>query len=121
MIKTRRTEERRERRIKRTRKKYTFKGRRRLVVYRSSKHIYAQLMDDLQGVCITGASSLSPEIRDKTKDLTKKETALLVGELVAKRAQDKGIDKVVFDRHGYRYQGRVKALAEGARKGGLKF
>ncbi len=91
----------------------------RLVVYKSLKQIYAQLMDDRANTCITGASSLAKEIAGVKAQ--KKEMASKVGLLIAERAKSKGITEVVFDRSGYRYHGRVKALAEGARKGGLKF
>ena len=94
----------------------------RLAVFRSTRHIYAQIIDDTKGVTISAASSLSPEIRDKVKECKgKKEVARLVGQLVAQRAVEKGIKKVAFDRGGYKYHGRVKALAEGARESGLEF
>ena len=121
MITKRRVKERQLRRIKRCQHKYESSGLVRLVVHRSSKHIYGQLVNDYAGVCITAASSLSPGVREKTKGLTKTRVALLVGEALAARAKEKNIEKIVFDRHGYKYQGRIKALAEGARKGGLKF
>jgi large subunit ribosomal protein L18 len=88
----------------------------RLTVFRSNAQIYAQIIDDLQGKTLVSASSLT--IKDK---VAKKEQAALVGELVAKAAQEAGISQVVFDRNGYLYHGRIKELAEGARKGGLKF
>jgi large subunit ribosomal protein L18 len=93
----------------------------RLNVYRSLKHIYAQVIDDVAGVTIASASTLDPEIRSQLEDKDKKQAAELVGETVAKRAKDKGVEKVVFDRGGYLYTGRVEALANGARKGGLDF
>ena len=93
----------------------------RLNVYRSLKHIYAQVIDDVAGVTIASASTVDPEIRAQLEDKTKKQAAELVGETVAKRAKDKGVEKVVFDRGGYLYTGRVEALANGARKGGLDF
>ncbi len=88
----------------------------RLTVFRSNTQIYAQVIDDLSGKTLVSASSLA--IKDK---VTKKEQAAQVGESVAKAAQEAGITEVVFDRNGYLYHGRVKELAEGARKGGLKF
>ena len=91
----------------------------RLNVFRSGKHIYAQIIDDVQGATLVSASTL-----DKSLDLTSthnKEAAKIVGELVAKRALDKGIENVVFDRGGYIYHGRIEALADGARGAGLKF
>ncbi len=99
----------------------------RLVVFRSHKHIYAQLVIDAPvGPCkvITGASSLSPEVKNEIKEKAikgKTQIAKLVGNLIAKRAIEKGYKTVVFDRAGYKYHGRVKALAEGAREGGLRF
>lgn len=91
----------------------------RLVVYRSLKQIYAQLVDDQSGRCIAGASSLSKELADLKA--AKTERAAKVGELIAAKAKEKGVEKVILDRSGYLYHGRVKALTEGARKGGLKF
>ena len=93
----------------------------RLNVYRSLKHIYAQVIDDVAGVTIASASTMDPEVRTQLEGKDKKQAAELVGETVAKRAKDKGVEKVVFDRGGYLYTGRVEALANGARKGGLDF
>lgn len=93
----------------------------RLNVFRSLSEIYAQVIDDHQGHTLVSASTLDTELRTKMKGLTKTEQAKLVGENLAERAKAKGISQVVFDRGGYRYIGRVKALAEGARKGGLEF
>jgi large subunit ribosomal protein L18 len=91
----------------------------RLSVYRSLNHIYAQVIDDLSGKTIAAASTLSPELKDgKGK---KRELAKEVGKLVAKKCQEKQIAAVVFDRNGFMYHGRVAAVAEGAREGGLKF
>lgn len=90
----------------------------RLNVFRSAKHIYAQLIDDANGVTLVSASSLSKDFEGEGGN---KETAKKVGELIAKHAADKGITEVVFDRGGYLYHGRVKELADGAREGGLKF
>lgn len=89
----------------------------RLNVYRSNKNIYAQVIDDVAGVTLASASTLDKEISGGTKT----EAATQVGALVAKRANDKGIKKVVFDRGGYLYHGRVQALAEAARENGLEF
>lgn len=94
----------------------------RLSVYRSLNHIYAQAIDDTSGKTILSASSLDPEIKGKSATKTgNREMAKLVGDLVARKCKEKGIDKVVFDRSGYIYHGRIKALAEAARAGGLKF
>jgi large subunit ribosomal protein L18 len=90
-------------------------------VFRSHKHIYSQLVDDVQGTTLLGASTQSPELRDTVKGKTKTEASREVGKLIASRAADKGIKQVAFDRGGYKYHGRLKALAEGAREGGLEF
>lgn len=90
----------------------------RLSVFRSLKHIYAQLIDDEKRHTLTSASDLELKIKKKMKKI---EIAKEVGKLIAKKAQELKIEKVVFDRGGYKYHGRVKALAEGAREGGLKF
>ena len=91
----------------------------RLSVFRSNKEIYAQLIDDLSGRTICAASSREKEVAESTGN--KVEKSFKVGELIAKKAADAGIKAVSFDRNGYLYHGRVKSLAEGARKGGLKF
>jgi len=110
---------RREKRKKRTRAKtFGTKERPRLCVFRSLKHIYAQIVDDTEGKTLVSASDF--EIKDK-KGLKKVEIAKEVGKLIAKKALEKKINKVAFDRSGYKYHGRVKALAEGAREGGLTF
>ena len=96
-------------------------SRPRLCVFRSLNHIYAQVIDDSQGHTLAHVSTLDPEIRDKLAGKAKTGEAELVGSLVAKRALDMGIAQVVFDRGGYKYHGRVKALAEAAREEGLKF
>ncbi|NPV07209.1 MAG: 50S ribosomal protein L18 [Anaerolineae bacterium] len=93
----------------------------RLNVFRSLKHIYVQLVDDTQGNTLASASTLDPEIRARLAELPKMQQAELVGETVAQRAREKGITKVVFDRGGYAYHGRIERLAEAARKGGLEF
>ncbi len=96
-------------------------SRPRLCVFRSLNHIYAQVIDDSRGHTLTSASSLDPEIKSKADGKTKADKSELVGSLLAKRALSEGITNVVFDRGGYKYHGRVKVLAEAARKGGLKF
>lgn len=99
----------------------TGKGRLRLSVFRSDRHIYAQVIDDTKGVTIVAASTLDEELKAKLKSTANKDAATAVGKLVAERAAKKGIKEIVFDRGGYLYHGRVKALAEGAREGGLTF
>jgi large subunit ribosomal protein L18 len=93
----------------------------RLNVFRSLSEIYAQLIDDEQGQTLVSASSIDNELRSKMAGMNKTQQARLVGVRVAERAKAKGIEEVIFDRGGYRYIGRVKALAEGAREGGLEF
>ena len=93
----------------------------RLNVYRSTNHIYAQIIDDEVGNTLVAASTLDAEIRGELSEKTKTEAASLVGELIGKRALEKGVKQVVFDRGGYLYTGRVAALADGARKAGLDF
>lgn len=93
----------------------------RLVVKRSNKHMYSQLVDDLKGQIKVSMSTLSPEFRDLKIKTTNVEAAKQVGILLAKKAQKNGINEIRFDRAGYKYHGRVKALADGAREGGLKF
>lgn len=92
----------------------------RLCMYRSLNHIYAQVIDDINGHTLVSASTLEPELRDLASR-TNIEAAGKVGSLVGKRAMDKGISEVVFDRGGYQYHGRVAALADAARESGLKF
>jgi len=96
-------------------------ARPRLCIFRSLNHIYAQVIDDVGGHTLVAASTLDPEIRSDTAGKTKTGRAELVGMVLAQRATGKGISLVAFDRGGCRYHGRVKALAEAARKGGLKF
>ncbi len=96
-------------------------SRPRLCVFRSLNHIYVQAIDDSQGHTLVSASTLDPEIRSETDGKAKTNKAELVGSMIAKRALSKGINQVAFDRGGYKYHGRVKALAEAARQGGLKF
>lgn len=93
----------------------------RLNVFRSMAEIYAQVIDDGVGRTVVSASTLEPDVRPRTEGLNKTEQAKLVGTLIAERARAKGIQKVVFDRGGYRYHGRVRALAEAARQAGLDF
>jgi len=121
--------EARLRRKKRIRKKiFGFPERPRVSVFRSHKHIYAQIINDVEGHTLVALSSLSPEVRTKVEELKGKgeikgkvDVARLVGRMLAEKAKEKGITKVVFDRSGYKYHGRVKALAEGLREGGLEF
>lgn len=111
----------RERRHKRQRAKiFGTEGKPRISVFRSNRHIYCQLVDDTKGHTIISAKDIEIEEKEK-KGKKPVEIAFLVGELLAKKAKEKGIEKVVFDKGWYKYHGRVKALAEGARKGGLKF
>lgn len=94
----------------------------RLSVYRSLRHIYAQIIDDSKGHTLLSASTLSPEVREQLSGVKGKTSmAKIVGQVLAKKALEKKITHVVFDRGGFLYHGRVKALAEGAREGGLKF
>ena len=93
----------------------------RLNVYRSTVNIYAQVIDDTTGTTLAAANTLQPEIKAQLAELTKVQQAELVGKYVAEKALEKGITKVVFDRGGYLYTGRVAALADGARKAGLQF
>ncbi len=96
-------------------------GRTRLSVFRSSKHIHAQLIDDEKGVTLAAASSLEKKLREGAKTGANIEAAKAVGKLIAERAKEKGIKDVVFDRGGYIFHGRIKALADAAREGGLNF
>lgn len=93
----------------------------RLSVYRSSKHIYAQIIDDAAGRTLVAASSLEKDLRSSQKTGADKAAAAAVGKLVAERAKKAGVEAVIFDRGGYMFHGRVKALADAAREGGLKF
>ena len=110
-----------DRRRKRTRVKLAKVGaqRPRLSVFRSSKHIYAQVIDDLKGETLVAASSIDKDLREKLKTGADKAAAGEVGKLIAERATARGIKDVVFDRGGYIYHGRVQALADAAREGGL--
>lgn len=112
----------RERRKLRIRKKISgTPSRPRLTVFRSAKHIYAQVIDDTTGRTLAHASTLSKDLDGTLEGVTKTEAAKKVGQLIAKVCLARNIDKVVFDRNGYLYHGRVSALAEGAREAGLKF
>jgi large subunit ribosomal protein L18 len=112
----------RQNRKRRIRKKlFGTEQRPRLSVFRSAKHIYAQIVVDATGSTILAASTLSPEIRGEIGELKKSDAAKKVGEWLGKKAAEKNIRKVLFDRNGFLYHGRVKALAEGARESGLEF
>ena len=114
------TDLRRKNRIRNTLKRHA-NGRPRLSVFRSSKHIYAQLIDDQAGKTIASASSIEKDLRGSLKSGADVAAATAVGKLVAERAKKAGVGKVIFDRGGYIYHGRVKALADAAREGGLEF
>jgi len=112
----------RERRHVRVRKTvFGSTSRPRLSIFRSTSEIYAQVIDDIDGRTLISASTIDPELRKQVKGKKKIEQARMVGKAVAERAKSKGIEMVVFDRGGFRYTGRVKALADGAREGGLQF
>ncbi len=93
----------------------------RLSVFRSLNEIYAQVIDDVDGNTLVSASTVDAELRSKVSGMKKLDQAKFVGKAVAERAKNKGIEAVVFDRGGFRYMGRIKALADGAREGGLEF
>ena len=116
-----RSEARERRHIRVRTKVHGTPERPRLCVFRSLQEIYAQVIDDDLGHTLASASSIDIEIRSKTDGLKKTDQARLVGKAVAERAKAKGIEKVVFDRGGYRYIGRIRALADAAREGGLEF
>ncbi|KPV44139.1 50S ribosomal protein L18 [Alicyclobacillus ferrooxydans] len=112
----------RKRRHLRVRNRITgTQARPRLNVYRSNKHIYAQVIDDVTGNTLVSASSVDKELNEQLKNGGNVDAARMVGELVAKRALEKGVSEVVFDRGGYLYHGRVQALADAAREAGLQF
>ena len=96
-------------------------GKMRLSVFRSGKHIYAQIIDDVKGTTVVAASTLDKEVRSSVQKTSTIEAASFIGKLVAERAVKTGVSEVVFDRGGYIYHGRVKALADAAREAGLKF
>jgi len=114
------TAARRKARVRRTLKKAA-NGRPRLSVFRSSKQIYAQVIDDLEGRTIASASTVEKDLRGSLKTGANVEAAAKIGQLVAERAKKAGVTSVVFDRGGYIYHGRVKALADAAREAGLEF
>jgi large subunit ribosomal protein L18 len=120
MLKKLTQEERRKARVRRTLKKNSA-GRPRLSVHRSSKHIYAQVIDDVSGKTVAAASSIDKSLKASLKTGADKAAAEAVGKLVAERAVKAGIKDVVFDRGAFIFHGRVKALADGARSGGLNF
>ena len=113
-------EDRRKARVRRAIRKAA-NGRPRLSVFRSSKQIYAQIIDDDRGVTLAAASSLEKDMRGKLKSGGNVDAAKEVGRLIAERASAAGVKEVIFDRSGYLYHGRVKALADAAREGGLSF
>jgi len=122
MAKKRTREDARKRRHLRIRRKvFGTPEKPRLNVYRSLDEIYVQVIDDTKGHTLASASTIDSGLKKKLKGMTKKEKAKLVGQTIADRAKDKGIKSVVFDRGGFKYIGRVAALAEGARENGLKF
>jgi large subunit ribosomal protein L18 len=113
---------RRLRRHRRVRKKISgTTARPRLVVFRSLTNVEGQIVDDTQGITLLGISTSSSDVKAESAELSKSERGRLAGKLLAQRAIEKGITKVVFDRGGFIYHGRVKAFAEGAREGGLEF
>ena len=116
-----RSEARIRRHIRVRKRVYGTPDRPRLNVFRSLAEIYAQVIDDESGRTLAAASTIDRELRDEMDGLKKTEQAHLVGKILADRATSKGITNVVFDRGGYRYIGRVKSLADGAREGGLNF
>lgn len=124
MIRKRWTRQLSDRQIRHRRVRKRVSGtpeRLRLNVFRSSANIYAQIIDDTRGHTLVAASTIDHDLRDRIASETKTTQARAVGQLVARRAREAGITRVVFDRGGYRYHGRVKAVAEGAREGGLEF
>jgi large subunit ribosomal protein L18 len=120
MANARQALERRKARVRRT-LRAAANGRPRLSVFRSSKHIYAQLIDDAKGETIAAASSVEKDLRGGLKTGADIEAAKTIGKLLAERAVAKGVKDVIFDRGGYLFHGRVKALADAAREGGLNF
>ena len=121
MAKRTRSEMRKRRHIRVRRKIAGTTDRPRLNVFRSLNQIYAQVIDDSSGQTVVSVSTLDPKVKTKAKKLTKTEQAKLVGEEIAKRAKKAGVAEVIFDRGGYKYHGRVKALADAAREAGLEF
>ena len=122
MSKSNSRSEARDRRHKRVRSRITGTPERpRLSIYRSLSEIYAQIIDDKAGLTLISASTIDHELRTSVDGMKKSEQARKIGQALAERAKSKGIKQVIFDRGGYRYIGRVKALADGAREGGLEF
>jgi large subunit ribosomal protein L18 len=120
MLNTNELFERRQRRVRYRLRKLAY-GRPRLSVFRSSQHIYAQVIDDAKGVTLAAASTLEKDVRKDLKNGANKAAAEAVGKLIAERCKAAGVTAVVFDRGGYMFHGRVKALADAAREGGLAF
>lgn len=120
MLKAAERFERRRRRVRYTLKE-TGKSRLRLSVFRSGRHIYGQVIDDARGRTLAAASTLDKDLRSELRSGADQEAAKRVGLLLAERAKAAGVEAVLFDRGGYKYHGRVKALADGAREGGLQF
>jgi large subunit ribosomal protein L18 len=120
MTKSNNSIEKRRQRVRRSLKKAA-NGRPRLSVFRSNKQIYAQIIDDVNGQTVASASTLEKDLRDKVSNGGNKAAAEEVGKLIADRAKKAGVEDVIFDRGSYLFHGRVKALAEAAREGGLKF
>jgi large subunit ribosomal protein L18 len=120
MVKAAERFERRQRRVRYALKK-NGQGRVRLSVFRSGRHIYGQVIDDGQGITLAAASTLDKTLREALKTGADKAAAEAVGKLIAERAQSAGVSKVFFDRGAFLYHGRVKALADAAREGGLEF
>ncbi len=108
-------------RAKKTRMKISELGVIRLSVYRTNQHIYAQLIDDANNRTLTSASTVEPDIKSEIKFGNNVSAAVIVGKRIAEKARNIGVDQIAFDRSGYRYHGRIKALAEAARESGLKF
>ena len=121
MAHTHRSVSRKRRHLRVRRKVQGTAERPRLNVYRSLEHIYAQLIDDVSGHTLVSLSTISRDVRSDLADLSKLEQAKSIGKSIAERAREKGIEQVIFDRGGYPYHGRIKALAEGSREGGLVF
>lgn len=116
------TDEGRAKRKRRIRKKvHGSPERPRLTVFRSAKHMYAQVIDDTKGTTLAAVSTLQKDLKGPADEKAKLDAAKLIGQAIAKVCKDKGIAKVAFDRNGYLYHGRIKALADAAREGGLEF
>ena len=109
------------RRARKTRARIAGQDVNRLVVFRSNCHIYAQIIDDTQGHTLVACGSTEPAFKSLDKPESKCSAAKMIGKMIAERAKEKGIEKVVFDRNGFLYHGRVKAVSDGAREAGLKF